>query len=162
MKAPASLRAVAAFEAAKGALVLLAGFGLLQYAHADAQHVAETLVRHFHLNPASAHPRIIERLLQHVSDTQLRLLALGALAYASVRFVEAWGLWRERRWAEWLALASGTAYLPIELYEFSHTHHWAAAVVLTVNFLIVAVLAPRMRSRFAGHRSCDIISTAKA
>jgi len=115
MKAPASLRAVAVLEAVKGALVQLAGFGLLRYALADAQHVTETLVRHFHLNPASAHPRIFERLLRHLTDTQLRLRALGALAYAAFRFVEAWGLWRERRWAEWLALVSGAAYLPIEL-----------------------------------------------
>lgn len=147
MKAPAPLQAVAVFEAAKGALVLLAGFGLLRFAHFHAQDTAEALVRHFHFKPANAHPRIFEQLLLHITDTQLRLLALGSLAYAAFRFIEAWGLWRERRWATWLALASGAVYLPIELYEFIHTHHWAAAVVFAVNLLIVAVLVFRWRSR---------------
>ena len=45
MKASTPLRAVAVFEAAKGALVLLAGFGLLRYAHADAQPIAEVARR---------------------------------------------------------------------------------------------------------------------
>jgi len=140
-----SLKAVAIFEAAKGALVLLAGFGLLRYAHIDAQHLADVIVRHVHLNPASSHPRIFKALLKHASDGQLRLLALGAAVYAIVRFVEAWGLWFDRRWAEWFALISAAAYLPIELYEAVHTRHWAPMLVLAVNTVVVAAIALHLR-----------------
>jgi uncharacterized membrane protein (DUF2068 family) len=34
-----------------------------------------------------------------------------------VRFIEAYGLWHRRRWAEWLALLSTGMYLPWELVE---------------------------------------------
>lgn len=34
-----------------------------------------------------------------------------------MRFVEAYGLWRERRWANWLAAISEGIYLPVEIYE---------------------------------------------
>lgn len=147
MKPPASLRAVAVFEASKGVLALVAGGGLLRFAHVHAQPIADGIAQHLHLNPASGHPRVFARFLLDVTDGELRLLALGAIAYAAFRFVEAWGLWRGLRWAEWFALATGALYLPVELYELIHTRHWAVAVVLAVNALIVGLLAWRLWQR---------------
>ncbi len=57
MTSSSGIRIVAAFEAAKGVLVLLVGFGLLALVHHDAQAMAEQLVERFHLNPASRYPR---------------------------------------------------------------------------------------------------------
>ena len=139
-----SLRAIALFEAAKGVVVLVAGAGLLQWVHDHAQHAVDDLVRHLNINPARSHPRIFEQVILQVTNAELKLLAFGALLYAAFRFVEAWGLWRQRRWAEWLALVSGGIYLPFELYEFLRTRHWAAVVVFLVNLLIVAVLTLRL------------------
>jgi uncharacterized membrane protein (DUF2068 family) len=113
----------------------------------NAQHAVDDLVRHLHLNPARSHPRIFEQIATQVTDRQLKWLACGALIYAAFRFAEAWGLWRQRRWAEWLALVSGGVYIPFELYEFLRTFHWAAGAVLMVNLFIVAVLANRIRHR---------------
>lgn len=58
MRLSNGVRLVATFEAAKGALVLLAGFGFLSLVHSDAQRIAEELVGHLHLNPANRYPRI--------------------------------------------------------------------------------------------------------
>lgn len=134
------LRVVSIFEATKGMLVLLSGFGLLAFIHKDLHLAAERLVRHFHLNPASRYPRIFLDLADHVTDGQLWLLALFALLYAVVRFVEAYGLWRERRWAEWFALLAGGIYIPIELFEISRGVTWPKAVLLIVNVGIVGYL----------------------
>ena len=142
-----SLRAIALFEAAKGAVVLVAGAGLLQWIHHHAQHAVDDLVRHLHINPARSHPRIFEQVIMHVTNNELKLLAFGALLYTAFRFVEAWGLWWQRRWAEWLAMVSGAIYLPFELYELLRTLHWAAVLVFVVNLLIVGVLAWRLRQR---------------
>ena len=62
------LRAIAVFEAAKGALVLLAGFGVLGLLHRDLQAIAERLVRFSHLNPASKYPRIFVAAADRVTD----------------------------------------------------------------------------------------------
>ena len=72
------LRVVSIFEAAKGLLVLLVGFGLSAYIHKDLHLAAERLVRHFHLNPASRYPLIFLDLADHVTDTQLWALALSS------------------------------------------------------------------------------------
>ncbi len=135
------LRVVAVFEAAKGALVLLAGFGVLAFIHRDLHLGAERLVRHFHLNPASRYPRIFIDLADHMTDGQLWLLALSALLYAVVRFVEAYGLWHQRRWAEWFAVLVGGIYIPLELFELVRGVTWPRAALLIVNAGIVAYLS---------------------
>jgi uncharacterized membrane protein (DUF2068 family) len=135
------LRVVSLFEAAKGLLVLLTGFGLLTYIHQDLHFAAERLVRHFHLNPASRYPRIFLDLAGHMNDVQLWALALSALIYAVVRFIEAYGLWHERHWAEWFAVLTGGIYIPIELFELARGVTWAKFTVLIVNAGIVAYLS---------------------
>lgn len=139
------VRTVALFEAAKGAVVLLAGLGLLALVHHDLQALAESLVRHSHLNPGSHYPRIFIEAAAATTDGRLRWLAAGAAAYSLVRGIEAYGLWRERRWAEWFALVSGTLYLPVEIYELIHHATWLKAAVLVTNAAIVAYLAYALR-----------------
>ncbi len=135
------LRIVAIFEATKGLLVLLTGFGVLAYIHKDLHLAAEQLVRYFHLNPASRYPRIFIDLANHVTNGQLWLLALSALLYASVRLVEAYGLWRQRQWAEWFAALTGGIYIPIELFEITRGVTWPKVTLLVVNAGIVAYLS---------------------
>lgn len=135
------VRIVAVIEAAKGLLVLAAGLGLFALVHRDAQAVAENIVRHFHLNPASRAPRVFLDLAAKATDSNLQLLALGASGYSLARFVEAYGLWRERRWAEWFGTVAGGIYIPIEIYELWERVTWIRAGLLAVNVAIVAYLA---------------------
>jgi uncharacterized membrane protein (DUF2068 family) len=136
----AGLRAVAAFEGLKGALVLAAGCGAVALVHRDLQAFAEEVVSHFHLNPASRFPRIFLEAASRTSDTRLWALAVLAAAYASVRLAEAYGLWNARRWAEWLGAASGGLYVPIEIYEIVHRLTVTHAVLLAGNLVVVAYL----------------------
>lgn len=134
------LRVVAAFEGAKGGLVLLTGFGLLAFIHRDLHAAAEEIVRHLHMNPARHYPRIFLDAAARVSDTQLRVLAISAFLYAVVRFIEAFGLWRRKLWAAWFGVLSGGIYIPVELLELTRRLSWARLSVLSVNFAIVAYL----------------------
>ena len=142
-----SLRIIAAFEAAKGALVLVVGLGLLSFVHRYAQNVGEEIVRRFHLNLAHHYPRIFLDASAHIDDAHLRLLALAALLYSTLRFVEAYGLWRMRAWAEWLAIISGGVYLPAEIYELAEHATVVKAVVFIINAGIVAYLVYVRRRR---------------
>ena len=63
-----------------------------------------------------------------------------AAFYAALRFIEAYGLWRARRWAEWFAALSGAVYVPIEIYEVWQRLTWVRLTVLTVNLAIVAYM----------------------
>lgn len=140
MKRANGLRLVALFEAGKGLLVLLVGLGLLSLVHQGAQNLAEEIVERFHLNFARHHPRILLYAATHLNNSNVRLLALAALAYSTIRFVEAYGLWRARAWAEWFAIVSGGVYLPLELYELIRHPSVVKAGVLLVNAAIVVYL----------------------
>jgi uncharacterized membrane protein (DUF2068 family) len=135
------LRMVAVVEAAKGTLVLAVGAGLFSLVHRDVQAMAEHIVRIFHLNPAGHAPRVFLDLAEHLTSSRLQFLALGAAAYASLHLVEAYGLWRGRRWAEWLTVVAGGLYIPVELYELGKSVTWPKLSLLAVNLVIVAYLA---------------------
>lgn len=154
---PRGVRAVALFEAAKGAVVIVAGCGLLALVHRDLQTSAERLVRLAHLNPARHYPRVFLDAAAHVDDRRLLMLAGAAFLYAGLRFIEAYGLWRARVWAEWLAIISGAIYVPLEVYELAERPTLLRFVVLLVNLLIVCYLLNRRRAqrRASRHRMPD-------
>ncbi|MBU5611534.1 DUF2127 domain-containing protein [Geomonas azotofigens] len=134
------LHVVALFEALKGAVVLLAGCGVLTLVHKDLHEIAVRLVRVLHMNPARRYPGIFIDAANRVTDLQLWMLALSALAYATVRLVEAYGLWQGRTWAEWFGFLSGAVYLPLELFEIWRKPDWARTVVFLVNLGVVSYL----------------------
>lgn len=140
MKLPHTIRAVSVFEAVKGMLVLLVGFGALSLIHRDVQQVAEQLIGHLHLNPAKHYPRIFLDTAANATNARLWLLAIFAVAYSSIRFVEAYGLWRAKRWAEWFAAASGGIYIPFEVYELFTTGTLLTLIVLAINLVIVGLM----------------------
>ena len=135
-----ALRAVALFEAFKGVLALAAGWGVLALFHGDAQRFADALVGRLHLNPAKNTPRVFLQLLENISNSQLWLLAGFAAMYATLRFIEAYGLWRGRRWAEWLAALSGGIYVPVEIYELTRGVSWIKVAALLLNAAVVAYM----------------------
>jgi uncharacterized membrane protein (DUF2068 family) len=153
MRLAQGIRTVAAIEAAKGLVVLLAGFGLFSLLHRDVQQFAETLVRHAHLNPASHTPRVFIEYAARVNDTRLQQLAAAALAYSAVRLVEAYGLWFERMWGEGFAAASGAIYLPFELRELIHRPSLLSACLLLVNLGVVLFMVYSLRRRIASRKT---------
>jgi uncharacterized membrane protein (DUF2068 family) len=143
----AELRLVALVELAKGILVIAVGAGLLAYAHRDFQDVAEELLLHLHLNPASRIPGIFVALAARLTSINLWLLALGAATYASVRIAEGYGLWYDRAWAEWLGAVSGLIYVPFEFYALSKGVTLLKLATLGLNLLVVAVLVDALLRR---------------
>ena len=134
----AALRAVASLELAKGLGVLLLGFGAVSLVHKDAWDAAEALLRFLHVNPDHHHyAQVFLNLADNVTDKKLWAMAAGAAAYSVVRFVEAYGLWLERTWAEWFALISGALYVPFEVYELVRRTTPIHVAVLLINLLIV-------------------------
>jgi len=143
-----ALRAVASVEFFKGLIVLLAGFGVLSLVHRDAWDVAENFLEWLKISPDSQYAQVFLNLADQVTDAKLWAVALGATAYSSLRFMEAYGLWRERAWAEWLALISGAIYLPFEIYEIVRRPDWIRFTILAVNLAVVLFMAYlRMQGR---------------
>jgi uncharacterized membrane protein (DUF2068 family) len=130
------LRTVAAFEAAKGLLVVVLLI-LLLAVHNRIEDYAEDLLFHLHIDFDHHFAQRFLRSASWLSDSPLWTVTIGATVYASVRFVEAWGLWNRRVWAEWFALLSGAIYLPFELLKVAEKATWEHVGILATNVVIV-------------------------
>ena len=143
-----ALRAVASVEFLKGLVVLLAGFGVLSLVHRDAWDVAESFLEWLHISPDTRYAQVFLNLADQVTDAKLWTVAIAALAYSTLRFFEAYGLWRELAWAEWLALISGAIYLPFEIFELARRPDWVRLAIFLVNLAVVLYMAfLRMQAR---------------
>jgi uncharacterized membrane protein (DUF2068 family) len=111
------LRAVALFESVKGTFVMLMGLCALALVHKDVWLYAESLLALFHVSTDRRSAQMFLDLADNVTDARLWAAAQIAFTYALLRFTEAYGLWKGRTWAEWVALVSGALLLPLEVRE---------------------------------------------
>jgi uncharacterized membrane protein (DUF2068 family) len=90
------------------------------------------------------------------SSTKLHLLAAVLLTYAAVEGVEAFGLWYERRWAEYLTFTVTGSLLPLEMYEMTArtTPFKAIAFVINVAVVVYLLVAKRLFG-LRGGRAAD-------
>lgn len=77
---------------------------------------------------------------------EIKVLLITAVIYAIVEGVEAVGLWRERRWAEYLTAAATVGFLPFELIELTRkvTAFRVGALILNIAVLCWLVWAKRL------------------
>ena len=141
------LRAIAVFEAVKGLAALAASIGFLGLLHHNLHQLALALIWRFHLDPALHYPTLLLHYADLLSAIDLRTLAPVAIGYIAVRLAEAWGLWMDKVWAEWLGALSGALYIPLEIAHLMHGTTVAGAAVLLSNIAMVAFLAFQLWQR---------------
>lgn len=141
------LRAIAVFEAVKGLAAMAAGIGLLGLLHHDLHQLALALLWRFHLDPALHLPNLLLHYADLLSAINLRTLAPVAIGYISIRLAEAWGLWMDKVWAEWLGALSGALYIPLEIAHLMHRTTVAGVAVFLGNVAMVAFLVFQLWQR---------------
>jgi uncharacterized membrane protein (DUF2068 family) len=146
-----ALRTIAVFEAIKGLAVLAAVAGALDLMHRDVRHLAMDLIGHFGLNPDARYPSMLLHYAELLPQADVRSLLSIALAYILVRLLEAYGLWNDKAWAEWLAALSGGIYIPFEIGHLAHRFSAVSLLVLAANVLVVGFMLYRLRSRPPGN-----------
>ena len=143
------LRTVAFFEFIKGIFVLLMGLSALMLVHRDIWLIAESVLALLHINSDRHFALVFLDFADSVTDARLWAAAQIAFAYSALRFTEAYGLWKERAWAEWIAFISGTLLLPLEIRELLRGVTLLRSVLFLGNLAIVCYMLYVLR---AGHR----------
>jgi uncharacterized membrane protein (DUF2068 family) len=142
-----SLRTIAIVEAAKGGVALIAASGFAM--HKETARLFNRLSTHLHLDPASGHPNAIWQAIQTHASAHVKLIAIGALAYAVIRIAEAIGLWYDKRWASWFGVISAAMYVPFEVVNVWRRGTWLSVAFLTITVCAVLFLAHHLRLRIA-------------
>jgi uncharacterized membrane protein (DUF2068 family) len=97
---------------------------------------------------AGGHPLLSSQLehLLGLKRESVTLLLVMAVAYALIEGVEAVGLWRERRWAEYLTVVATAGFLPLEIHELMRkvTVLRVSALVINLAIVVYLLLAKRL------------------
>jgi uncharacterized membrane protein (DUF2068 family) len=148
------LRAVAGFEFFKGIFVLVMGICAVLLVHKDVWRTAENLLAMLHISTDRRYATVFLDFADTITDARLWAAARIAFAYTILRFTEAYGLWKERTWAEWVALVSGTLLLPLEVRELVRGVTLVRCALLIGNLAIVLymlyVILENRRARRVG------------
>ena len=139
------LRLIALFKFFKATLLIAVCLGALQLLNPDVAASAQRWATAF---ATSSDRRLLQHLLARaagLSATRLELVALGAFLYAALFTTEGVGLWRRRRWAEYLTVVATASFLPIEIFELAQRLTLTRLTALMLNLLVVAYLMYRLR-----------------
>jgi uncharacterized membrane protein (DUF2068 family) len=147
-----ALRAVALIELIKGIFVLLMGLCALLLVHQDIWLIAESLLALLRINPDRHLALVFLDFADNVTDARLWAAARIAFAYAALRFIEAYGLWRGRAWAEWVAVVSGTLLLPLEIRELQRGVTLLRSAIFVGNLMIVLYMLHLLRYGYRQRR----------
>jgi uncharacterized membrane protein (DUF2068 family) len=142
-----ALRVIAAYKLFKVlglVVVAIAAFGLVKSAHVDA--LADWVMQ---LPVHQGHPYALALVDKLLEFGPRKFLAIGVVAciYATVFAIEGWGLWREKRWAEYLTVIVTASLIPLEVWEIFHHFTWLKVLALAVNVAIVGYLMHLLREK---------------
>ena len=145
-----ALRLIAAYKLLKAlGLLIVAGaaFGLVRPERLDSfsNWLINLPLRHGH----GFLVRLIERLFE-LGPHKFLAIGIAACIYATVFLVEGWGLWREKRWAEYLTVIVTASLIPVELWEIHLHATWIKIAAFGANVAIVIYLVYLLRRPRAG------------
>ena len=148
-----AIRLVALFEFAKGIFVLCIGVVALLLVHKDAWAIAQNILAKLHISTDRRSAQVFLDFADRLTDAKLWMAARLAFAYSVLRFVEAYGLWKQRIWAEWVAFLSGTLGLQLEIRSLIRGMTFMRAAIFVGNlaliFYMLFLIREGRRQRFA-------------
>lgn len=139
------LRWIGAYKLLKAVLSLLAALMILRLMHRNLGEVAEHWMTRLHIEPHSLLGKVILHRILMIKRGSLGLAAGLLFAYIPLAVAEGIGLILRKVWAEWLALITTGAMIPLEIYEIVRRLRWLRVVILVANVAVLIYLILRLR-----------------
>jgi uncharacterized membrane protein (DUF2068 family) len=137
---------IAAERTLRAIVLVLVGVALIANPHHDWGKTVVKFARDLGLNPNSNGIEKIIHKLHAISPDRFAAYGFIALAYGALEAAEGYGLWRRRRWAEYLTvLATSLLFIP-EIWELASKAGALKVGALLVNIAVVVYLIFRLRS----------------
>ena len=142
---------IVGFKAFLGVLYVLVGIGAFSLRDRNIEAFLVQLVDTISLDRDSHLVESAFKLLPMVTPSLLRNIAIGTLAYGTIEFIQAFGLYYRQIWAEWLIIVFTILLVPVEIYEIFKHATPIKFLVLVLNVVIVWYLVKRQRAAEAAH-----------
>lgn len=139
------LKTIAVFKLVKALLLIAVGLGALTLLNPTMAHDAERWATDlaWQLGPRAV--SALEKKLSLFQSSRVTLVAVAAFLYAALFSVEGVGLWKGKRWAEYLTIIATSSFVPLELYELFKQATAPRIATLAVNLLVVGYLVWKVR-----------------
>ncbi|MGO9322229.1 MAG: DUF2127 domain-containing protein [Solirubrobacteraceae bacterium] len=138
---------IAAERAFRTVVLLAVGIVLVTHPHANWASDIAHFARRLGLDPKE---NWIQRIINDVSKihaNQDLVFGMAAIAYGALEGAEAYGLFKRRRWGEWLTVVATSLLFIPEIWELTKSTTLLKVGAVIVNLLIVAYLLRRLRGR---------------
>ena len=142
-----AVQGVAIFEAFKGLIALAALVGLLELIHHDLHRTASQWMQHLGLVPTARYTSWLIQAIDWISTTPAQTILFTGSSYIGLRWLEAWALWKDKSWGEWLGILSSSLYIPFEVHHIWASLSWFGIAILLTNMLVILLLIARLRQR---------------
>jgi len=148
------LKLIAIFKILQGVLLLALGFSLffLNSRTVWLEQISDWADEELLLHHSRAVMYLLNKLQDALAEGQLRVTGLLAFFYAAVLFTEGFGVYFQKRWAEFLMVFATGALIPLEVRHIWHRPTAAAIIILIVNCFIVWFLYRILRRDAERHR----------
>jgi uncharacterized membrane protein (DUF2068 family) len=127
--------------------IVLLGVGIALVSHPDANWASEVarLAQHLGLNPKD---NWIQQAMSDVSKIHTHqdlIFGVAAIAYGVLEGAEAYGLFKRRRWGEWLTVVATSLLFIPEIWELTKSATLLKVGAVVVNVAVVLYLLWRLR-----------------
>jgi uncharacterized membrane protein (DUF2068 family) len=136
---------IAAERAFRTIVLFAVGLVLVSHPHANWATEIAHLAQRLGLDPKGNWIQKIIDKVSKINANQDVVFGLVALAYGVLEGAEAYGLWRRRRWGEWLTVAATSLLFIPEVWELTKSATLLKVGALLVNITVVAYLLWRLR-----------------
>ncbi|MBP2281562.1 uncharacterized membrane protein (DUF2068 family) [Psychrobacter sp. PL19] len=148
-KSSESIKAVAIYELVKGIGALIGAVALWLW-HTDMERWLSTATHSWQQSFGRLLAPQVESAVQIAQQAgkNWTLFLLLIFSYASLRFIEAYGLWQDRTWAYWFGVVGYGIFIPIELYYLlTSPFDWFKLSILVLNIVIVIIVYRNMKRK---------------
>lgn len=139
------MRLLAGYKSLLGLLLAVVALELVRLIDEGLMAGVNEWVLWLHADP---HHPLVLLIVRKVSS--LRVETLEEVAFLTgflggLHLIEGFGLWLQKRWAEYLCLISTCVFIPLEVHEMMVDFHLLKLLTLVANLAIVGYLARRIR-----------------
>lgn len=139
------LRWIGAYKLLKAALSLIGAMLILRLMHRNLPEVAQRWMARLHIEPHTALGRVILHRILMIKRQSMGVAAGLLFAYVPLAVAEGIGLILRKLWAEWLAVITTGAMIPLEIYEVARRPTWLRVLILIANIAVLVYLVVRIK-----------------
>jgi len=136
---------IAAERAFRAVVLLAVGIVLVTHPHANWASDIAHFAQHLGLDPKENWIQRIINDVNKIHTNQDLLFGLVAIGYGALEGAEAYGLFKRRRWGEWLTVVATSLLFIPEIWELTKSASLLKVGAVLVNIAVVVYLLWRLR-----------------